>query len=105
MSRHDQSRVARYLIDLADDVSAYVLASRRVAADLGLSPKWIEARTSLGAILRRMTACHPAMAGLPVAIIHAFLMKITQMIEFRKGEANNFNGRKPDPVPPRADND
>jgi hypothetical protein len=72
----EQSRMQAYLLDLATDVSAYVLAARRVAADLGMMPAWTEARTSAGAALRGMTAGHPGLAGLPLAILHAFHMRI-----------------------------
>jgi len=70
-SVRDRGRVYRLLIDLATDVSPYVLASRRIARELHLSPPWLEARTSMGAMLRRLTASHPGMAGLPLAILHA----------------------------------
>ena len=81
-SRHDQGRIHRFLIDLADDVSPYVLAARRVATDLDMAPAWLDARTPLGAMLRGLTASHPAMDGLPLAILHAFHLRIGQMIEF-----------------------
>jgi len=80
VSQHDRGRLYRLLIDLATDVSPYVLASRRVAQDLGISPSWLEARTSIGALLRGLTAYHPGMAGLPLSILHAFQMKISQTI-------------------------
>jgi hypothetical protein len=82
MSRQDQGRIFRFLIDLADDVSPYVLASRPVAKDLEMTPNWLDARTSLGAILRGLAAYHPAMAGLPLAILHAFYKRISQTIRF-----------------------
>jgi hypothetical protein len=82
VSRYDQGRIHRFLIDLADDVSPYVLAARRVATDLHMAPAWLDARTPLGAMLRGLTASHPAMAGLPLAILHAFHLRIGQMIEF-----------------------
>ncbi len=85
-SNHDRGRMQLFLLDLATDVSPYVLASRRVARDLDMAPAWLDARTSLGALLRGLTACHPAMAGLPLAIPHAIYMKISQMIEFSKGK-------------------
>jgi hypothetical protein len=84
MSRQDQSRIHRFLIDLADDVSPYVLASRRVARDLGMTPKWLDAHTSLGTLLRGLTAHHPAAAGLPLAILHYFPMRISQIIGYSK---------------------
>jgi hypothetical protein len=80
VSLPDRGRMYRLLVNLATDVSPYVLASRRVARDLDMSPRWLEARTSLGAMLRGLTACHPGMAGLPLAILHAFHMKISQTI-------------------------
>jgi hypothetical protein len=83
-SRHDRRRIHRFLIDLADDVSPYVLASRKVARDLGVYPAWLDARTWLGAMLRGLTAYHPAAAGLPLAILHAFYLRIGKMIEFSK---------------------
>lgn len=66
----EQGRVQAYLLDLATDVSPYVLAARGVAKDLGMKPKWLEARTSAGAALRGVTAWHPGMAGLPLSILH-----------------------------------
>jgi hypothetical protein len=67
--------IERRLLDLATDVSPYVLAARSVARDLGMKPEWLESRTSLGAALGKLTANHPAMAGLPMAIFHSFQMK------------------------------
>jgi hypothetical protein len=72
-------RGQRFLLDLATDVSPYVLASRRVAKDLGISPRWLDPRTAMGSLLRSVTACHPAMAGLPLSILHAVHTKIPQM--------------------------
>ena len=60
-----------WLLDLATDVSPYVLAARRIAGDLGTKPAWLEARTAPGAFLRAVTGGHPALAGLPLAILHA----------------------------------
>jgi hypothetical protein len=57
-----------------------VLASRPVARDLGIHPQWLDARTSIGAVLRGMTAYHPGMAGLPLAILHALHMKISHAV-------------------------
>jgi len=68
--------IRRYLIDLADDVSPYSLAARRIAREIGAAPQWIEPRTLPGALLRMLTAHHPAAAGLPLAIPHAILMRI-----------------------------
>jgi hypothetical protein len=85
-SSHERGRIHRFLLDLATDVSPYVLASRRVARDLDMAPAWLDARTSLGAMLRGLTAYHPAMAGLPLAIPHAFYLRIGEMIEFSKGK-------------------
>jgi hypothetical protein len=79
-SRRDWGRVSGFLTDLATDVSPYVLASRKVARELHMSPRWLDARTSLGAILRGITAYHPGMAGLPLAIMHAVHLKISQTI-------------------------
>lgn len=83
-STHGQSRIQRFLLDLATDVSPYVLASRRVARRLNMHKEWFEARTSLGAILRGLTAGHPGIAGLPLAIPHATFRKIDQ-IRRKKG--------------------
>ena len=47
MSKHDQSRIQQFLLDLASDVSPYVLASRRIARDLEINPGWLGARTAL----------------------------------------------------------
>jgi hypothetical protein len=83
-SRQDQSRIHRFLLDLADDLSPYVLAARRVATDLDMAPAWLDPRTSLGATLRVLTAYHPAMAGLPLAVLHAFYLRIGLLIESSK---------------------
>jgi hypothetical protein len=76
----DRGRVHRFLIDLATDLSPYVLASRRVARDLDIHPGWLDSRTSIGALFRGLTGDHPGMAGLLLAIIHAFHVKISHAI-------------------------
>ncbi len=83
-SDREVGRVQRYLIDLATDVSPYVLAARRVARDLPLSPSWFEPRTSVGAMLRRMTAGHPAVAGLPLAVLHGVEQKVKSALRSAK---------------------
>ncbi|MGO9273707.1 MAG: hypothetical protein ACLQOO_26300 [Terriglobia bacterium] len=88
MSRPDQGGIHGFLIDVADDVSPYVLAARRVARDLDMTPAWLDARTSLGAMLRWLTAYHPAMAGLPLAILHALQLNIGQMMRSSPREAD-----------------
>jgi hypothetical protein len=67
--------VRRFLLDLAADVSPYVLAARRIARTLDRNPPWVEARTRPGRMLRGLTNGHPALAGLPLAIPHAFLRR------------------------------
>jgi len=84
MSDHERGRVHRFLTDLASDVSPYVLASRKVARALDGIPAWIDARTALGALLRLVTAYHPGLAGLPLAILHAFQQAISQKLGFSK---------------------
>jgi hypothetical protein len=86
--RHDRGRIRRFLIDLADDLSPYVLAARRVARNLDMTADWLDARTSLGAMFRGLTGCHPGMAGLPLAILHALPRRIAEMIEFKKRKAD-----------------
>jgi hypothetical protein len=98
VSLQDAGRVHRYLIDLATDLSPYVLAARRVASNLGMSPQWLDPRTSLGDTLRRLTGYHPGIAGLPLAIPHALHMKIKQT--FRR-----FSARAGRPSPPQPDAD
>ena len=61
----------RFMLDLATDVSPYVLAARKVAKDLDMKPAWLETRTAPGAVLRGLTFCHPGLAGLPLAILHS----------------------------------
>jgi hypothetical protein len=94
----DPGRVHRYLIELATDLSPYVLAARRVASSLGMAPQWLDARTRVGDTLRRLTAYHPGMAGLPLAIPHALHMKITQTL-------GRFSARAPRSSPPQPDPD
>jgi hypothetical protein len=74
----EASRLQRFLLDLATDVSPYVLAARKPAKMIDVSPQWLEARTAPGALLRAMTGGHPAMAGLPLAAMHALYMKIAR---------------------------
>jgi hypothetical protein len=69
----------RMLLDLATDVSPYVLASRRVAKKLGMKPEWTEARTLPGKVLRGVTGGHPGLAGLPLAILHSVEMWVNRM--------------------------
>jgi hypothetical protein len=69
-----------HLVDLATDVSPYVLASRKIARSLKIRPEWLGARTTMGALLRGLTASHPGMAGLPLAIMHSFHTRISQTI-------------------------
>jgi hypothetical protein len=84
MSEHDRGRVHRFLTDLASDVSPYVLASHKIARELDAPARWVEARTPLGAMLRRLTGHHPGMAGLPLAILHAFHVWIGRSIGLSK---------------------
>jgi len=84
VSGNGRGRMNRHLIDLATDVSPYVLASRRVAKDLGISPSWLGARTRMGSLLRGVTGYHPAMAGLPLSILHAFHMIVNQTLKSGK---------------------
>jgi len=72
-SAANHGRVYRYMIDLATDVSPYVLASRRVARSLPATPGWVKARTSPGAMFRVLTGSHPGLAGLPLSILHSLL--------------------------------
>jgi hypothetical protein len=66
-----RNSVERFMLDFATDVSPYVLAARKVAKQLDMAPAWLEARTVPGAMLRGLTAGHPALAGLPLAILHS----------------------------------
>jgi hypothetical protein len=68
-----QNSVQRFMLDFATDVSPYVLAARKVAKQLDMAPAWLETRTVPGAVLRGLTASHPALAGLPLALIHSLL--------------------------------
>jgi hypothetical protein len=68
-----------FLLDLATDVSPYVLAARRVARKVDISPDWLEAHTRTGALLRALTGSHPGMAGLPLAGLHALHLSIRRM--------------------------
>jgi hypothetical protein len=65
-----QKGIQRFMQDLATDVSPYVLASRQVAAQIGAWPPWLDARTWLGKAMRTLTAFHPGLAGLPLAMMH-----------------------------------
>jgi hypothetical protein len=75
-SAHGQNGIHRFMLDLATDVSPYVLAARAVAKDLDMTPAWLEARTAPGTMLRRLSGGHPALAGLPLAVVHALYRRI-----------------------------
>lgn len=76
VSRRAHGGSQQFWIDLADDVSPYVLAARRVAKEVRMAPEWLEARTLPGALLRRIAFGNPAAAGLPLAILHALQLRI-----------------------------
>jgi hypothetical protein len=76
----EQTGLPRFLLDLATDVSPYVLAAQKAARDIGMTPDWLETRTWLGGLFRRSTANHPGLAGLPLAIVHALHMSFVQMM-------------------------
>jgi hypothetical protein len=67
------------LLDLATDVSPYVLASRKVAKKLDMDPSWLEARTLPGKLVRGLTGGHPGLAGLPLAILHSVEMRVKKI--------------------------
>ena len=70
----------RFLLDLATDVSPYVLAAQRVATEIGLHPDWLKPRTRLGGLFRRLTGGHPGLAGLPLASVHALEVRLRRMM-------------------------
>jgi hypothetical protein len=76
-SRHESRQ--QFMLDLATDVSPYVLAARKIAREVNLSAAWLEPRTSPGTILRQLTAGHPGLAGLPFAMVHALHMKVRRL--------------------------
>jgi hypothetical protein len=78
-SNPNSSGLRHFLLDLATDVSPYVLASRKVANGLKMNPRWTEARTLPGRILRGATNSHPGMAGLPMAVLHSFEMQLQKL--------------------------
>jgi hypothetical protein len=78
--RREQSDIQRFLLDFATDVSPYVLAARKVARAINMTPGWIEPRTRLGAISRALTGSHPAIAGLPLASAHALHLGLRRMM-------------------------
>lgn len=69
-----------FLLDLATDVSPYVLAAQRVATEIGLQPDWLKPRTRLGGLFRRLTGGHPGLAGLPLASVHALEVRLRRMM-------------------------
>lgn len=75
----EPSRNQRFLLNLAMDVSPYVLAARKVSKGVDRSPGWLEPRTRLGATFRTLTGNHPGMAGLPLSCFHAVHMGIGRM--------------------------
>jgi hypothetical protein len=78
--RRERNRIQRFLLDFATDVSPYVLAARRVAQDIDIPLDWLRPRTRLGALSRSLTGGHPAMAGLPLATIHAAHVGLRRMM-------------------------
>jgi hypothetical protein len=75
------------LAHVATDVSPYVLAARRTAKDLDMCRPWMEAQTSLGALLRRLAFDDPGMAGLPLALPHTVLTQIELGLERLRGRS------------------
>jgi hypothetical protein len=75
-STADLHGAQRYMLDLATDVSPYVMAAERVAKDLNMAPPWIATRTAAGGLLRALTFRHPALAGLPLATLHSVHTRI-----------------------------
>jgi hypothetical protein len=73
---HGGRRLGGFATYLATDLSPYVLAARPIARQLGLRAEWLEPRTTVGAILRGLTGCHPGMAGLPLAALHAVEQRV-----------------------------
>ncbi len=86
----ESSRIQRYLLDLAMDVSPYVLAARKVAKTVGRSPDWLEPRTRIGATFRALTGNHPGIAGLPLSCFHALHISIGRMTA---GEMRPWKGK------------
>jgi hypothetical protein len=84
MDQPEQRRLRRYLLDLAVDVSPYVLAARRVACEIGTRPPWVKPRTSLGSLLRTLGAGHPGLAGMPLAIMQALGQGLGRLRRFRR---------------------
>lgn len=76
----------RFMLDFATDVSPYVLAARKVAGDLNMTPAWIEARTAPGSLFRGLAFRHPALAGLPFATLHTLHTKIFGLKPHGTGE-------------------
>jgi hypothetical protein len=86
-TRNDLGGIHGLLADIATDVSPYVLAARGIAKDLDKRRDWMDAQTSVGALLRGLALGHPGMAGLPLAIPHAVLTQIKLRLERERGRA------------------
>lgn len=80
----ESGRMQRFLLDLATDLSPYVLAVRKVAKKVGRSPDWLEPRTRLGAAFRTLTGNHPGTAGLPLSCFHALHLSVGRMMRREK---------------------
>jgi hypothetical protein len=79
-ARREANSIERFLLDFATDVSPYVLAAQKVAREMHNSPDWLAPRTRLGAISRTLTGGHPAIAGLPLASVHALHRSLRRMM-------------------------
>ncbi len=80
----EPGRSQRFLLNVAMDVSPYVLTARKVAKTVGRSPRWLEPRTRTGATFRALTGNHPGMAGLLLSCFHALHMSIGRMMRHPK---------------------
>jgi hypothetical protein len=80
------SPVQRFLLNLATDLSPYVLTSKKIADDLDVHADWLKPRTAAGSWLRQATGSHPGLAGLPLAMLHSTHMLIGRATGFgRRG--------------------
>ena len=77
----------RFLLNLAMDLSPYVLTSKKIANDLGMHADWLEPRTAAGSWLRQATGSHPGLAGLPLAMLHSTHKLIGRATRFGNNNA------------------
>jgi hypothetical protein len=81
------NRLGEYLKMVYLDMSPYTLSSAKFKRDLGCDTSWMRAHYKLSSILRLLAMQHPALTGLPMAVLAdiAWLIKRLHQSLFQQG--------------------